>query len=153
MFFFKNAFVVKFLEKSAVGQGDWQSFQFAATFDAPPVVVILSRGEGVPQNVEVRSITSTGFEALLEVPPGCTGGLPPVTVLCLALVRWYCVKISVIWVITRSRCRHIILLTMQFLWISIFRVRGCGFVTLAVFCGAHLQHVHGFDKCVLRGEQ
>lgn len=68
----------------AVGQGDWQSFQFEVAFDAPPVVVILSTGFEVPENVQVRSVTATGFEALLEVPPGCTGGLPPVTALRLA---------------------------------------------------------------------
>jgi len=47
-------------------------------------VVILSTGFEVPENVQVRSVTATGFEALLEVPPGCTGGLPAVTVTYLA---------------------------------------------------------------------
>eukprot|EP00438_Fugacium_kawagutii_P008732 Skav223576 [mRNA] locus=scaffold2909:50242:53410:+ [translate_table: standard] len=61
------------------GQGDWQSFSFATAFAEPPVVVVLSTGMGEPQDVKVRSVTTTGFEALLVVPPPGTGNLPAVT--------------------------------------------------------------------------
>lgn len=124
----------------AVGQGDWQNFQFEVAFDAPPVVVILSTGFQVPQNVQVRSVTSTGFEALLEVPPGCTGGLPPVTALRLAFGmagEVYCCgekKPVPLWVITYNKVTlqaHHFVDKIRFygnLYLSCWD--GCGFVTL-----------------------
>eukprot|EP00438_Fugacium_kawagutii_P024982 Skav225724 [mRNA] locus=scaffold611:27549:37574:+ [translate_table: standard] len=64
---------------SVSGQGDWQSFSFAAAFAEPPVVIAMSTGLGESQDVKIRSVTTTGFQALLVVPPPGTGNLPPVT--------------------------------------------------------------------------
>eukprot|EP00438_Fugacium_kawagutii_P024985 Skav225727 [mRNA] locus=scaffold611:63986:72261:+ [translate_table: standard] len=65
---------------SRVGQGDWQSFSFAAAFAEPPVVIAMSTGLGESQDVKIRSVTTTGFQALLVVPPKGTGNLPAATV-------------------------------------------------------------------------
>ena len=58
------------------GQGDWQHFSFATAFAEPPVVVVLATGLGDP----IRGVSSSGFEALLVVPPPNTGDLVAITV-------------------------------------------------------------------------
>ena len=44
------------------------------------MVVLLTTGLGDPQDVKIRGVSSSGFEALLVVPPPNTGNLAAITV-------------------------------------------------------------------------